>query len=89
MTPRHIAINILCTRQKTGQPVDQVRDEFLKKTEPANPKDSQLVTALVYGVLRHQRYLDAILADFSRHPLKKMKLLTLQALRVGPWQRLL
>ena len=66
--------------------MDQVRDEFLKKTEPANPKDSQLVTALVYGVLRHQRYLDAILADFSRHPLKKMKLLTLQALRVGLFQ---
>ncbi len=84
--PRHLAITILCQRQETGQPVDLIRDNILNKAMPANAKDSQLVTALVYGVLRWQRFLDAILQDFSSHPLAKMKNLTLQALRVGLFQ---
>jgi len=84
--PRHLAITILCQRQETGQPVDLIRDNILTKAMPANAKDSQLVTALVYGVLRWQRFLDAILQDFSSHPLPKMKNLTLQALRVGLFQ---
>lgn len=84
--PRHLAITILCQRQETGQPVDLIRDNILKKATPASPKDTQLVTALVYGVLRWQRYLDAILQNFSSHPLAKMKNLTLQALRVGLFQ---
>ncbi|MCJ7604204.1 MAG: 16S rRNA (cytosine(967)-C(5))-methyltransferase RsmB, partial [Desulfobulbaceae bacterium] len=84
--PRHLAITILCQRQETGQPVDLIRDNILKKAMPAGAKDAQLVTALVYGVLRWQRYLDAILQDFSSHPLRKMKNLTLQALRVGLFQ---
>lgn len=84
--PRHLAIAILCQRQETGQPVDLIRDNILKKATPASAKDTQLVTALVYGVLRWQRYLDAILQDFSSHPLLKMKNLTIQALRVGLFQ---
>lgn len=84
--PRQLAITILCQRQETGQPVDLLRDNLLQKVLPANPKDTQLVTALVFGVLRWQRYLDAILQRFSSHPLAKMKNLTLQALRVGLFQ---
>ncbi|MBU4262180.1 MAG: 16S rRNA (cytosine(967)-C(5))-methyltransferase RsmB [Proteobacteria bacterium] len=84
--PRLLAITILCQRQETGQPVDLIRDNILTKAMPDNAKDSPLVTALVYGVLRWQRYLDAILQDFSSHPLAKMKNLTLQALRVGLFQ---
>lgn len=84
--PRHLAITILCQRQETGQPVDLIRDNILKKAMLASTKDTQLVTALVYGVLRWQRYLDAILQDFSSHPVRKMKNLTLQALRVGLFQ---
>ena len=66
--------------------MDLIRDNILKKAMPDNAKDSPLVTALVYGVLRWQRYLDAILQDFSSHPLHKMKNLTLQSLRVGLFQ---
>lgn len=84
--PRLLAITILCQRQETGQPVDLIRDNLVAKAMPANAKDAPLVTALVYGVLRWQRYLDAILQDFSSHPLAKMKNLTLQALRVGLFQ---
>jgi 16S rRNA (cytosine967-C5)-methyltransferase len=80
---RLLAIDILCQRQETGQPVDQIRDRVLQHALPRERKDAQLVMALVYGVLRRQRFLDAILQDFSSHPLPKMKNLTLQALRVG------
>ncbi|MBI5556921.1 MAG: 16S rRNA (cytosine(967)-C(5))-methyltransferase RsmB [Deltaproteobacteria bacterium] len=84
--PRHLAIKILCQRHESGQPVDLIRERILRKTPPDNAKDTQLITALVYGVLRRQRYLDAILGMFSRHPLAKMKNLTLQGLRVGLFQ---
>ncbi|MBI4793744.1 MAG: 16S rRNA (cytosine(967)-C(5))-methyltransferase RsmB [Deltaproteobacteria bacterium] len=80
---RLLAIDILCQRQETGQPVDQIRDQVLQQALLPERKDAQLVMALVYGVLRRQRYLDAILQNFSSHPLPKMKNLTLQALRVG------
>lgn len=86
MTPRQLAITILYKRHDTGQPVDQIRDDLLSSLAALNPKDRRLVTAIVYGVLRQQRLLDNILADFSKHPLKKMKNLTLQALRVGLFQ---
>ena len=83
---RLLAIDILCQRQETGQPVDQIRDQVLQQALLPERKDAHLVMALVYGVLRRQRYLDAILQDFSSHPLPKMKNLTLQALRVGLFQ---
>jgi 16S rRNA (cytosine967-C5)-methyltransferase len=80
---RQLAITILCQRQETGQPVDLIRDQLLSQASLPDRKDIHLVTALVYGVLRRQRYLDAILRGFSSHPPAKMKNLTLQALRVG------
>lgn len=61
-------------------------DIIVQEAGLSEPKDRQLVMALVYGVLRSQRYLDAVIQKFSRHPLKKMKNLTLQALRVGVLQ---
>ncbi len=84
--PRHIAIIILKKCQETGQPVDQLRDDILKKISLRLEQDKQLITALVYGVLRQRCFLDYILQGFSRHPLSKMKNLTLQALRVGLYQ---
>ncbi|MBC8318688.1 MAG: 16S rRNA (cytosine(967)-C(5))-methyltransferase, partial [Desulfobulbaceae bacterium] len=84
--PRYLAIQILCTRQETKEPIDALMEQVLQKTELADSRDNQLVMAVVYGVLRWQRFLDSILADFSSHPLKKMKPMTLQALRVGLFQ---
>lgn len=84
--PRQLAILILCRQQETTAPLDQVRDTLIKETTLESPQDYQLAAALVYGVLRWQRFLDGILADFSRHPLAKMKQITLQSLRVGLYQ---
>ena len=86
VTPRSAAIDILCEWQRTGQSIDQIKD----KLSPAfsDPRDSQLTTALVFGVLRQCGQLDWLLGKFSSHPLDKMKPLTLQALRVGLYQLL-
>jgi 16S rRNA (cytosine967-C5)-methyltransferase len=84
--PRYLAIQVLCKRQTTKEPIDSIMDQMLQQAELPDSRDNQLVMAIVYGVLRWQRFLDAVLTDFSSHPLKKMKTMTLQALRVGLFQ---
>jgi 16S rRNA (cytosine967-C5)-methyltransferase len=49
----------------------------------------QLAKAIIFGVLRRRQYLDFIIGRFSRHPVGKMKLRTLVALRIGIYQLLL
>jgi 16S rRNA (cytosine967-C5)-methyltransferase len=49
----------------------------------------QLAKTIVFGVLRHRQYLDFVVGRFSRHPVGKMKLRTLTALRIGVYQLLL
>jgi 16S rRNA (cytosine967-C5)-methyltransferase len=85
-TPRSLAIDILCEWQKTGRSVDLIKDQF--SFVFGDSRDDQLAMALVFGVLRQRGHLDWLLAQFSSHPLAKMKPLTLQALRVGLYQLL-
>ncbi len=87
-TPRSMAVAILLQGEKTGAPIDQLRDEELRRHRQTDSRDRRLVMALVYGVLRWQRYLDWVLAAHANHPLHKMKPLTLQALRVALFQTL-
>jgi 16S rRNA (cytosine967-C5)-methyltransferase len=84
--PRYLTIQILCKRQATREPVDSIMEQLLQQADLQDSRDNQLVMAIVYGVLRWQRFLDAVLVDFSSHPLQKMKPMTLQALRVGLFQ---
>lgn len=87
-TPRKRAIDVLLAWQQSGLPLDQVFDASQQQAPLPDQRDVQLAMALVYGVLRWQGYLDHVLAGFSRHPLAKMKPLTLAALRVGAYQLL-
>ena len=84
--PRVLAIAILRQGAENGVAIDQLRDEELRRHRMADVRDRRLVMALVYGVLRWQRYLDWVLAEHAHHPLQKMKPLTLQALRVAIFQ---
>jgi 16S rRNA (cytosine967-C5)-methyltransferase len=85
---RQLAIEVLVAAVQKGQPVDQVFDQQQAGHLSGDPRDTQLATAMVYGVLRWQGYLDQVIAGFSSHPLAKMKPLTLAALRVGGYQLL-
>ena len=85
--PRGVAIDILHQWQRDKQPVEQVCEQGLADFV-GDPRDRQLAWSMVLGVVRHLRYLDWIISKFSKHPLTKMKPLTLQALRVGVYQLL-
>ena len=83
---RAIAMETLLVWEKSQEPLDQVLDNMLSVAAGDDPRDRQLVMALVYGVVRWQGYLDAIIQKFSSHPLRQMKPLTVAALRVGLYQ---
>lgn len=85
---RKAAIDILCTWQRNKLPIELVSEQGLAGFV-GDPRDRQLVWSLVWGVVRQLRYLDWVISQFSKHPLSKMKPLTLQALRVGVFQLLL
>lgn len=87
--PRGAAIAILCEWQRNKQPLASVCEQGLAAFSGGDPRDRQLVWSLVLGVVRQLRYLDWVIGKFSKHPLSKMKPLTLQALRVGGYQLLL
>ena len=79
-------MDTLLAWEKSQEPLDQVLDTMLSGAAVDDSRDKQLVMALVYGVVRWQGYLDAIIQKFSSHPLRQMKPLTLAALRVGLYQ---
>ncbi|MCK5438266.1 MAG: hypothetical protein KAI90_09630, partial [Desulfobulbaceae bacterium] len=83
---RFIAIEVLYKWEESGQTADLVMEQCLKRFPAADPRDSHLTLALVYGVIRWRTFLDRIVAGYSTHPLRKMKIRTLQALRVGLFQ---
>ncbi|HIJ89290.1 MAG: 16S rRNA (cytosine(967)-C(5))-methyltransferase RsmB [Desulfobulbaceae bacterium] len=83
---RGIAMDTLLAWEKSQDPLDQVLEKIVSGVALDDQRDKQLVMALVYGVVRWQGYLDAIIQKFASHPLRKMKPLTLVALRVGLYQ---
>jgi 16S rRNA (cytosine967-C5)-methyltransferase len=88
LSPRYIAIEILCSWEESHLPVDQLMEQYIAKTTLDDPRDRQLIMSLVYGVIRWRGYHDWIIGKFSKHPLAKIKNRTLQALRVGIFQLL-
>ncbi len=88
VSPRSVAIDILCRGEKSGKPIDQVMEQTQRYQQLADQRDRYLVFAMIYGTLRRRGYLDWVLADFSNHPLEKMKPRVLQGLRIGLYQLL-
>lgn len=85
ITSRGLAITCLSQWAGTGKPIQGFIDTIVHSAS-LKPEDRQLAHRLVMGVLRRQQYLDTILARFSKTPLRKMKPLTLAAMRVGIYQ---
>jgi 16S rRNA (cytosine967-C5)-methyltransferase len=84
-TSRALAVTCLADWSGSGRPIRELLDPLLSDPRLKNA-DRQLTVMLVMGVLRRLQYLDIILARFSKTPLRKMKPLTLAALRVGIYQ---
>ena len=85
---RYIAIEILCSWQERGLPLDQLMEQYIVAMPPGDPRDRLLIMSMIYGVARWRGYLDWVVEKFSKHPLAKMKNRTLQALRTGIFQLL-
>ena len=85
---RYIAIKILCTWEERHLPVDQIMEQQIAESALVDPRDRQLIMAMVYGVNRWRGYIDWVVAEYAKHPLAKLKNLTLQALRIGIFQLL-
>ena len=84
--PRYIAIEILCRWEERHLPLDQIIGQYFTEIAPDAGRDRQLIISLVNGVVRWRSYIDWVLGRFSSYPLTKMKIRTLQALRVGTFQ---
>ena len=50
--------------------------------------DRRFFTELVYGVVRRQNYLDAVIVHFTKKPVKKLSPFVLEILRLGVYQLL-
>ena len=50
--------------------------------------DRRFFTELVYGVVRRQNYLDAIIVHLTKKPIKKLSPMVLEILRLGIYQLL-
>ncbi len=86
-TARLVALEALCDFQKSVEPMTGILFRMSAKNR-LDPRDDQLVRALVFGILRSRQYLDCIIDRFSSHPVTKMKPRTQEALRIGVYQLL-
>ena len=84
-TSRSLAIHCLTQWSGTDKSIQHFIDTLIHSSE-LQTGDRQLAVMLVMGVLRRQQYLDTILSRFSNTPLRKMKPLTLAAMRIGVYQ---
>jgi len=86
-TSRHLAILCLTAWDKERQAIQPYIESLIHSSALAG-SDRHLAVMMVQGVLRQLQYLDYIIAGHAKHPLKKMKPLTLMTLRVGVYQLL-
>ena len=84
-TSRGLAIQCLARWSGSGKPITGFTEAIIHGSS-LDTGDCRLAVMLVMGAIRNQQYLDAIAARFSRTPLRKMKPLTLAALRIGIYQ---
>jgi len=84
---RQFALSLLGEIHR-GKKSSSALDHLLKNNAGLNPKDRAFITELVYGVLRWEAKLDAVIAKFSSKPLQKLSPLVLDVLRLGVYQLL-
>lgn len=81
------------TRQLAWQALRRIRSEasysnlvLAKARQSLERRDAQLLTQIVYGTLRNQRLIDAVIAEASSRPLAKVNADLLDLLRLSVYQ---
>ena len=85
--PRAVATFVCYIVNGTDQRAKELLEHELERSG-FDRRDRDLTTELVYGALRRRGTLDAVLACFSRLPLRKVQPRVLEILRVGAYQLL-
>lgn len=80
---RTVAVESLCQWEERREPMTRI---FAERAARLDAVERRLARSVVYGVLRRQETLDAILAHFCRHRPEQMKSRTRMTLRVGVFQ---
>ncbi|MDG2989824.1 16S rRNA (cytosine(967)-C(5))-methyltransferase [Candidatus Synechococcus calcipolaris G9] len=84
MTARQVALSVLVAVHR-GAYVDIALEKGLGSVSLEH-RDRGLVTELVYGTVRQQRYLDALITPYCRRPLEQQPFPLGQILRLGFYQ---
>jgi 16S rRNA (cytosine967-C5)-methyltransferase len=84
-SPRQVAFQVLRDLDRRDTYPDLALDRALQKTA-LSPQDRGLATELVYGVLRRQRTLDALISQFSQRPSAQQPPALRRLLQLGLYQ---
>ncbi|HHU61600.1 MAG TPA: 16S rRNA (cytosine(967)-C(5))-methyltransferase RsmB, partial [Natronincola sp.] len=85
--PRELAVISLTELEKTGTFLNEIVDFYLTQNN-LSVLDRGSFTELVYGTTRMYHNLNYILESFSKRPLRKIKPVILNNLRLGVYQLL-
>jgi len=84
-SPRAVAAFVCYVVNGTEQRAKDLLEHELERSN-FDRRDRDLVTELVYGVLRRRGTLDELIAEFSRRPVRKIQPRVLELLRLAAYQ---
>jgi 16S rRNA (cytosine967-C5)-methyltransferase len=84
--PRAICLDILNRVEETALHPDRLLTDSFKRYRYFNSLDRAFLTELTYGVIRWRERLDWVIRHFSKIPIGKIELETLNILRLGLYQ---
>ncbi len=85
-TPRAICLDILNRIEGADLHPDRLLTDSFKRYRHLTPLDRSFLTELTYGVIRWRGKLDWVIRYFSKIPLEKIELETINILRLGLYQ---
>ncbi len=85
-TPRAICLDILSRVEGKDLRLDRLLSDSFKRYRHLTSLDRSFLTELTYGVIRWREKLDWVVRQFSKIPLEKIELETINALRLGLYQ---
>ncbi|MGE5255364.1 MAG: 16S rRNA (cytosine(967)-C(5))-methyltransferase RsmB [Hyphomicrobiales bacterium] len=84
--PRRLAVRLLGDLERGRKTLDALMEGLDETADLRDPRDRDLLNALVFGVLRWRGRLDYLIARFSKTPLSKLDSPILNVLRTALFQ---
>jgi 16S rRNA (cytosine967-C5)-methyltransferase len=84
--PRYIALSVLDSWHRNQFTLDSSLKKHEKAMAGLALNDRNLCNAMIFGVLRHRKFIDYTIRAFSNIPVEKMDIKVLYILRIGIFQ---